>query len=129
MKIRRRPPAAAVSVKNVHYQVKVPDATARNILEEIIWHKEAEIAQLRQQLSLADLQRKVLTAPPPRDFLQALRQGKTRPALIAEVKKASPSKGVIRPDFDPVAIAHAYADGGASCLSVLTDKKFFQGGF
>ena len=129
MKIRRRSPAAVVSVKNIHYQVKVPDSAPQNILEEIIWHKEVEVSQTREKLPLADLQRKVLTAPPPRDFLQALRQGKTQPALIAEVKKASPSKGVIRADFDPVAIAHAYADGGASCLSVLTDQKFFQGDF
>ena len=129
MKIRRRPPAPVVSVKNIHYQVKAPDSEPQNILEEIIWHKEVEVSQMREKLPLADLQRKVLTAPPPRDFLQALRQGKTQPALIAEVKKASPSKGVIRADFDPVAIAHAYGDGGASCLSVLTDKKFFQGDF
>lgn len=129
MKIRRRPPTSVVSVKNIHYQVKVPNAAPQNILEEIIWHKEVEVAQMREQLPLADLQRKVLTAPPPRDFLQALQHGKTQPALIAEIKKASPSKGVIREDFDPVAIAHAYVGGGASCLSVLTDKKFFQGNF
>ena len=129
MKIRRRPPTSVVSVKNIHYQVKVPNAAPRNILEEIIWHKEVEVRRMREQLPLADLQRKVLTAPSPRNFLQALRQGKTQPALIAEVKKASPSKGVIREDFDPVAIAQAYVGGGASCLSVLTDKKFFQGDF
>ena len=129
MKIRRRPPTSAVSVKNLQYQVAVPDAAPKNILEEIIWHKEVEVRQRREKLPLAELQRRVLTAPPPRDFLQALRQGNTQPALIAEVKKASPSKGVLREDFDPVAIAHAYVSGGASCLSVLTDKKFFQGDF
>ena len=129
MKIRRHPPSSVVSVKNIRYQVKVPNAEPQNILEEIIWHKEVEVSQMREKLPLADLQRKVLTAPPPRDFLQALHQGKTQPALIAEVKKASPSKGVICAEFDPVAIAHAYVGGGASCLSVLTDKKFFQGDF
>lgn len=101
----------------------------KNILAEIVWHKEIEVAQLREKLSLADLQRQALTAPPVRDFVAALRQGKTQPALIAEVKKASPSKGVLRSDFDPVAIATAYQQGGASCLSVLTDAKFFQGSF
>ena len=101
----------------------------KNILEEIVWYKEAEVAQLREKLSLADLQRQVLLAPPPHDFVAALRQGKTQPALIAEVKKASPSKGVLREDFDPVAIALSYQQGGASCLSVLTDERFFQGSF
>ncbi|MCJ8280524.1 MAG: indole-3-glycerol phosphate synthase TrpC, partial [Rivularia sp. ALOHA_DT_140] len=78
---------------------------------------------------LQDLQRQIRNVPPPRDFLAALQQGKTKPALIAEVKKASPSKGVLREDFDPVQIALEYQKGGASCLSVLTDKKFFQGSF
>ena len=58
----------------------------------------------------------------PRDFVGALRNGRTTPALIAEVKKASPSQGVMRPDFDPVAIAQTYAAHGATCLSVLTDN-------
>ncbi len=101
----------------------------KNILDEIIWHKETEVAQFREKLSLADLQRQALTASPPRDFVDALRQGKTRPALIAEVKKASPSKGVLREDFDPVSLARSYEQGGASCLSVLTDERFFQGSF
>jgi len=71
----------------------------------------------------------VAELPAPRDFVAALRAACRKPAVIAEVKKASPSKGVIREDFDPESIARGYAAGGASCLSVLTDKPFFQGGF
>lgn len=129
MNIRRRPPNPPVTVKNLFYQVRLPNADPQNILEKIIWKKEEEVEQLRQKLPLAELQRQVLNAPPPRDFLEALSQGKTTPALIAEVKKASPSKGVIREDFDPVAIARAYEHHGATCLSVLTDQSFFQGDF
>ncbi|MEM1239158.1 MAG: indole-3-glycerol phosphate synthase TrpC [Cyanobacteria bacterium P01_H01_bin.26] len=129
MIIRRRPPNPAVSVDTLRYQVNMPNSEPRNILEKIVWHKESEVARLREQVPLADLQRQVLTAAPPLDFARALRHGRTRPAVIAEVKKASPSKGVIREDFDPVAIAAAYEQGGATCLSVLTDQKFFQGSF
>jgi indole-3-glycerol phosphate synthase len=81
-------------------------------------------------LPLTELQRQVLQAVPPLDFAGAIRQNaRTLPAVIAEVKKASPSKGVFREDFDAVAIAQAYADHGATCLSVLTDQRFFQGSF
>lgn len=129
MQIRRRPPNPAIDVSILRYQVAVPDGTPNNILEEIVWHKEAEVDLMREKQPLQELQRQALTAPPTRDFVAALRQGKTTPALIAEVKKASPSKGVLRKDFDPVAIALSYQKGGASCLSVLTDQKFFQGSF
>ncbi|MGF1498694.1 MAG: indole-3-glycerol phosphate synthase TrpC [Elainellaceae cyanobacterium] len=129
MRIRRRPPNPAVAVQHLRYQVRVPNAEPTHILEEIVWHKEAEVAQQRDRVPLVELQRQVQSAPTPRDFLAALRQGRTRPALIAEVKQASPSQGVIRADFDPVAIAQAYERGGATCISVLTDKKFFQGSF
>lgn len=129
MQIRRRPPNPPVSILNLQYEVAVPDSTPRNILEEIVWHKEKEIDQRRERLPLSELKRQVSSLPAPGDFLAALRDGKTSPALIAEVKKASPSKGVIREDFDAVAIAHSYREGGASCLSVLTDEKFFQGSF
>lgn len=129
MQIRRRPPNPAVAVQELRYQVKMPDAAPQHILEEIVWHKEAEVDQLREFLPLLELRSKVQKVDPPKDFLTALRQGKTHPAVVAEVKKASPSKGVIRADFDPVAIAQSYEQGGATCLSVLTDKKFFQGSF
>ncbi len=129
MQIRRHPPNPAVAVQNLRYQTPAPDAAPRHILEEIVWHKETEVAQMRQRLPLVELQHRIAAAPPTRDFVAALRRGKTQPALIAEVKKASPSRGVLRPDFDPVAIAQAYEVGGATCLSVLTDQKFFQGSF
>ncbi len=129
MQIRRRSPNPAIDVSILRYQAVVPDAAPNHILEEIVWQKEVEYDQMREKLPLQELRKQVLTAPPTRDFIAALRQGKTKPALIAEVKKASPSKGVLREDFDPVAIALSYQQGGASCLSVLTDVKFFQGSF
>jgi indole-3-glycerol phosphate synthase len=127
MQIRRRPPNPVIDLSIIRYQVALPDSEPSNILEEIVWHKEAEVDQMRERLPLTELRKRVQQAPAPRDFKAALLSGKTRPALIAEVKKASPSKGVIRSDFDPVAIAKAYRSGGASAISVLTDKKFFQG--
>ena len=129
MKIRRRPPFAALHVAELTYQVNIPDKEPQNILEEIVWHKDEEITKQREQLPLLQLRKRVEAAAPPKDFLQALKQSPTKPAIIAEVKKASPSKGIIREDFDPVAIATAYQQGGAQCISVLTDEKFFQGGF
>jgi indole-3-glycerol phosphate synthase len=100
-----------------------------NILQTIVEQKKHEVAQLPQRLIAAgDLRDALLERRESRDFLAALRQPKRgRPALIAEVKKASPSAGVICPDFDPVRIASEYEAAGASCLSVLTDQDFFQG--
>ena len=129
MQIRRIAPSTPISISYLSYQVVVPGAEPNNILEEIVWHKEIEVEKMRERLPLRELQKQTLAAPPTRDFVGALRQGKTKPALIAEVKKASPSKGVLREDFDPAAIALSYQQGGASCLSVLTDEKFFQGSF
>jgi len=129
MEIRRRRPNPSVAVLELCYQIAIPDAAPRNILEEIVWHKETEVDQMRERLSLGELQRKMANVAPPRDFVAALLAAEKKPAVIAEVKKASPSKGVLREDFDPVAIAQAYEKGGASCISVLTDSKFFQGSF
>jgi indole-3-glycerol phosphate synthase len=129
MQIRRTPPNPSVNVEALSYVIKVPGAEPQHILEEIVWHKEKEVERLRDRLSLLELRKQVQDMPPPRNFLAALKQGKTQPALIAEVKKASPSKGIIREDFDPVAIALSYQQGGASCISVLTDEKFFQGSY
>jgi indole-3-glycerol phosphate synthase len=104
-------------------------AKPRHILEEIVFHKQQEVNLMYEQLAFADLKNQVASAPIVRDFLAAIRQNPRKPSIIAEVKKASPSKGVIRDNFNPVEIALAYERGGASCISVLTDEKFFQGGF
>ncbi len=96
------------------------------VLDRIVAVKRREIAAARDRVSETELRRRLATAPPVRDFFAALaRPGAIR--LIAEVKKASPSAGVIREDFDPVAIAKIYERHGASCLSVLTDEPHFQG--
>jgi len=99
-----------------------------DILEKIVARKGVEIEQARRTRSVAELQELAERAPPPRDFVAALRD-QTRPGMrvIAEVKRASPSAGLIRPDFDPVAIARTYEQNGAACVSVLTDEHFFQG--
>ncbi|MDJ0557087.1 MAG: indole-3-glycerol phosphate synthase TrpC [Microcoleaceae cyanobacterium MO_207.B10] len=129
MQIRRRPPSPTVEMGNLRYEVAVPGSKPRNILEEIVWHKEKEVDKLREQKPLVELHKKINSMAPPLDFLAALSTGITKPAVISEIKKASPSKGIIRPDFEPVTIAEAYQKSGASCISVLTDQKFFQGSF
>ncbi len=129
MQIRRHRPNPAIAVEYLRYQVKSAENEPRHILEEIVWHKDVEVTRWREQKPLQDLQSNLDQAPAVRDFAEALRQSARTPALIAEVKRASPSKGVICEQFDPVAIAQAYAQGGATCISVLTDEKFFQGSF
>ena len=129
MEIRRRPPNPKVKVAHLEYAVPHGESEPRNILEKIVWEKDREVASARERVSLDQLKKQVADLPATRDFLAALKAACRKPAVIAEIKKASPSKGVIRDDFDPVAIAQGYAQGGASCLSVLTDHKFFQGGF
>ncbi len=129
MDIRRRPPNPSVRVAHLEFGTPHPEHSPRHILEEIIWEKDKEVTAARERVSLESLKQQVAELPPSLDFCAALRASCRKPAVIAEIKKASPSKGVIREDFDPVAIARGYRDGGASCLSVLTDKRFFQGGF
>ncbi|HBW83848.1 MAG TPA: indole-3-glycerol phosphate synthase TrpC [Gammaproteobacteria bacterium] len=99
------------------------------ILEQILETKVAEVASAKQNLSLSELEVVISHAEPVRGFSAAMRARITRgkSAVIAEIKKASPSKGLIRQDFDPARHAADYAEHGATCLSVLTDEKYFQG--
>ena len=100
-----------------------------DILDRILAVKAEEIAKAKKTLGATDVRRQAEAAGKPRDFIGALRAkiAAGLPAVIAEIKKASPSKGVLRERFDPAAIARSYARHGAACLSVLTDERFFQG--
>jgi indole-3-glycerol phosphate synthase len=103
--------------------------TDTTVLDRILADKRLEVVQRKITTPLAELKARLGDASAPRGFLEALKSqlGAGRSAVIAEIKKASPSKGIIRQDFDPVAIANSYAAAGAACLSVLTDEKYFQG--
>ena len=100
-----------------------------DILERILATKRAEVASAKAQVAAGDIRGRALDGPAPRDFLGAMRAkiSAGRPAVIAEIKRASPSKGLLRADFDAAAIARSYEAGGAACLSVLTDRDYFQG--
>ncbi len=104
-------------------------STGSDVLDKIMAHKAEEVAHLKRQVSLADVSAKAGDTAPSRGFVSALNESLNagRSAVIAEVKKASPSKGIIRADFNPASIAEDYQKYGASCLSVLTDAEFFKG--
>ena len=129
MEIRRKPPNPKIRVENLEYAIPHKDSKARNILEEIIWHKDIEISNFKKSVPLENLIKKIDGLPQTKNFTDEIIHSKNQPAVIAEIKKASPSKGIIREDFHPSQIASIYEKSGASCISVLTDKKFFKGGF
>jgi indole-3-glycerol phosphate synthase len=96
------------------------------ILDDIVARKKEQVFQLRERVSQAELDKAVASAPRPRDFIIALRSS-GKPAIIAEIKRASPSAGLIRDDLDVMAIAAGYEKGGAAAISVITEEDFFQG--
>ncbi|GAW85904.1 indole-3-glycerol phosphate synthase [Bathymodiolus platifrons methanotrophic gill symbiont] len=112
------------------FEQNIPMTDTPDILKKILATKAEEVAKRKQRMSVADLAGIISDTETPRGFALALQDkaASKKPAIIAEVKKASPSKGVIRENFKPVEIAQDYAMSGATCLSVLTDKEYFQGG-
>ncbi|RID72102.1 hypothetical protein BRARA_C04008 [Brassica rapa] len=136
IRIRRKPPSKAPLGYSGPFELRLLNGqvadSPSNILEEITWFKDQEVSRMKELNPLEALKKAVENAPPTRDFVGALRSAHQRtgfPGLIAEVKKASPSRGILKENFDPVEIAQAYERGGAACLSVLTDQKYFKGGF
>ncbi|CAF2128777.1 BnaA03g57920D [Brassica napus] len=136
IRIRRKPPSKAPLGYSGPFELRLLNGqvadSPSNILEEITWYKDHEVSRMKELNPLEALKKAVENAPPTRDFVGALRSAHQRtgfPGLIAEVKKASPSRGILKENFDPVEIAQAYERGGAACLSVLTDQKYFKGGF
>jgi len=136
MEIRRRPPNPKVKVAHLEYAIPHEESEPRNILEKIVWEKDREVASARDRVTLEQLKKQVAELPATRDFLAALKAACRKPAVIAEVKKASPSKGVMREDFDPVAITQgdfilspyqlyqaraAGADAALLIAAILTD--------
>ncbi|KAF2578366.1 hypothetical protein F2Q68_00003486 [Brassica cretica] len=136
IRIRRKPPSKAPLGYSGPFELRLLNGqvadSPSNILEEITWFKDQEVSRMKELNPIEALKKAVENAPPTRDFVGALRTAHQRtgfPGLIAEVKKASPSRGIFKENFDPVEIAQAYERGGAACLSVLTDQKYFKGGF
>ena len=112
-----------------HGNIKKENVMKGSILDQIMATKQAEVAAGKQQQSISDFRKLIAQQTPCRGFYHAIENQvlKGEAAVIAEVKKASPSKGIIRADFDPVEIAQSYLQGGATCLSVLTDQQYFKG--
>lgn len=117
------------NVSNIEYGPNAALASTPTILKNIVARKWQEIEQRQKTLKLVDCKAQAFDLPATRGFVKAIERALTnkRPAIIAEIKKASPSKGVIRENFNPAEIAESYENAGAACLSVLTDHDFFQG--
>ncbi|KAF6134870.1 hypothetical protein GIB67_002271 [Kingdonia uniflora] len=133
IRIRRRPPTGPPLHYVGPFEFRLQNkGNTRNILEEILWNKDEEISQLKDGKPIYKLKKELEYASPVKDFIGALKASYActgLPALISEVKKSSPSREVLRKDFDLVQVVQAYEEGGAACLSVLTDTKYFQGSF